>query len=274
MRDINSRPAWAAASLRFPCCTRLALARHVSSLARDDSMRKNVVVGLICFSIEPPKPTQPSPNSINSYGHRRLAAGPIIQDLATSALPNRNAGRELLPARRSSSGSRADFCDHCLQREDRDRASRSGHPRCRSKQNPEAVSSSRQVGARLARHGSARPSVGLAASLNRPGWDAMTLFGCAPKRPLDYLGSAGLLWAINGGRLVELHRDWAVIDLPVNRSQRHLLPSKCRCGQNQFALGQARLARGSPLRLGGRSLAKLAVPRGHRCPLAKSLLRD
>jgi len=42
------------------------------------------------------------------------------------------------------------------------------------------------------------------------GWDAMALFGCAPKRPLDYLGSAGLLWAINGGRLVELRRDWAV----------------------------------------------------------------
>jgi hypothetical protein len=54
----------------------------------------------------------------------------------------------------------------------------------------------------------------------RLGWDAMALFGCAPKRPLDYSGSAGLLWAINGGRLVELHRDWAVIDLPVNRSQR------------------------------------------------------
>ena len=52
------------------------------------------------------------------------------------------------------------------------------------------------------------------------GWDAMALFGCAPKRPLDYLGSAGLLWAIAGGRLVELHRDWAVIDLAVNRSQR------------------------------------------------------
>ena len=48
----------------------------------------------------------------------------------------------------------------------------------------------------------------------------MALFGCAPKRPLDYLGSAGLLWAMNGGRLLELHRDWAVIDLPVNRSQR------------------------------------------------------
>jgi hypothetical protein len=31
--------------------------------------------------------------------------------------------------------------------------------------------------------------------------DAMALFGCAPKRPLDYLGSAGLVWAINGGRV-------------------------------------------------------------------------
>jgi hypothetical protein len=54
----------------------------------------------------------------------------------------------------------------------------------------------------------------------RLGWDAMALFGCAPKRPLDYFGSAGLLWAINGGRLVELHRDWAVIDVPVLRSKR------------------------------------------------------
>jgi hypothetical protein len=52
------------------------------------------------------------------------------------------------------------------------------------------------------------------------GWDAMALFGCAPKRPLDYLGSAGLLWAINGGRLLELHRDWAVIDVPVHGSKR------------------------------------------------------
>jgi hypothetical protein len=49
----------------------------------------------------------------------------------------------------------------------------------------------------------------LAERASRLGWDAMALFGCAPKRPLDYSGSAGLLWAINGGRLVELHRDWA-----------------------------------------------------------------
>jgi hypothetical protein len=52
------------------------------------------------------------------------------------------------------------------------------------------------------------------------GWDAMALFGSAPKRPLDYLGSAGLIWAIKGGRLLELHRDWAVIDVPVHGSKR------------------------------------------------------
>jgi hypothetical protein len=66
------------------------------------------------------------------------------------------------------------------------------------------------------------------------GWDAMALFGCAPKRPLDYLGSAGLVWAINGGRLLELHRDWAVIDIPV-----HFLPPECGSGENDFAMDQA-----------------------------------
>jgi len=52
------------------------------------------------------------------------------------------------------------------------------------------------------------------------GWAARALFGCHRNYPLMHLGSAGLLWAINGGKLVELHRDWAVIELPVNRSQR------------------------------------------------------
>jgi hypothetical protein len=52
------------------------------------------------------------------------------------------------------------------------------------------------------------------------GWDAVSLFGCRRNHPLSYLGSAGLLWALNGCRLIELHRDWAVIDLPVNKSQR------------------------------------------------------
>ncbi len=52
------------------------------------------------------------------------------------------------------------------------------------------------------------------------GWDAKSLFGCRLNRPLMYPGSAGLVWAINGGRIVELHREWAIIELPVNKSQR------------------------------------------------------
>jgi hypothetical protein len=52
------------------------------------------------------------------------------------------------------------------------------------------------------------------------GWDAVSPFGCRRNHPLSYLGSAGLLWVVNGCKLIELHRDWAVIDLPSNRSQR------------------------------------------------------
>jgi hypothetical protein len=52
------------------------------------------------------------------------------------------------------------------------------------------------------------------------GWDALALFGCYRTRPLDHLGSAGLLWAVNGGKLVELHRDWAVIGRAEDRSRR------------------------------------------------------
>jgi hypothetical protein len=52
------------------------------------------------------------------------------------------------------------------------------------------------------------------------GWDAKALFGCGRNRPLLHPGSAGLLWAINGGRLVELYKDWAIIELAVNGSRR------------------------------------------------------
>ena len=52
------------------------------------------------------------------------------------------------------------------------------------------------------------------------GWNARHLFGSRRDRPLMHPGGAGLLWAINGGRLVELHRDWAVIELPANGSRR------------------------------------------------------
>jgi hypothetical protein len=50
------------------------------------------------------------------------------------------------------------------------------------------------------------------------GWNDLELFGCCP-RPLERLGSAGLLWAIKGGRLVELRRDWAVIERASDRSR-------------------------------------------------------
>src|ERR1700732_3747110 len=39
------------------------------------------------------------------------------------------------------------------------------------------------------------------------GWNAATLFGCRRARPLDHPGGAGLLWAIQGGRLVELRSE-------------------------------------------------------------------
>ena len=52
------------------------------------------------------------------------------------------------------------------------------------------------------------------------GWDAVALFGCRRSYPLSYLGEAGLLWHVNGGRIVQLYRDWAVIDCPVRRSSR------------------------------------------------------
>jgi hypothetical protein len=50
------------------------------------------------------------------------------------------------------------------------------------------------------------------------GWNDLELFGCC-RRPLERLGNAGLLWAINGGKLVELRRDWEVIETASDRSQ-------------------------------------------------------
>jgi hypothetical protein len=51
------------------------------------------------------------------------------------------------------------------------------------------------------------------------GWDAAALFGCRPNHPLMFLGQAGLLLQVGGGRIIEVHRSWAVIDRPVNRSK-------------------------------------------------------
>ena len=51
------------------------------------------------------------------------------------------------------------------------------------------------------------------------GWHTTALFGCKSIYPLSYLGEAGLLWHVNGGKVIEVHRDCAVIDRSVNRSQ-------------------------------------------------------
>jgi hypothetical protein len=72
----------------------------------------------------------------------------------------------------------------------------------------------------------------------------MSLFGCAPKRPLDYFRKCRPLMALNGGRLVQLHRDWAVIDVPVNRSERVFYRRQCRRGEDQIAVAQAGLTSG------------------------------
>jgi hypothetical protein len=50
------------------------------------------------------------------------------------------------------------------------------------------------------------------------GWDAWALFGCCRDRPGG--AGTGLLWALNGGRLVEIHRDWALIELAGSESPR------------------------------------------------------
>jgi hypothetical protein len=52
------------------------------------------------------------------------------------------------------------------------------------------------------------------------GWGALSLFGCCRARPLE-LCSAGLVWAICGGKLTELRRDWATIERAADRS-RHI----------------------------------------------------
>jgi hypothetical protein len=46
------------------------------------------------------------------------------------------------------------------------------------------------------------------------GWDEVALFGCSPINPLGYLGIAGLLWTVAGGRIIRLRADGADIQSP------------------------------------------------------------
>ncbi len=54
---------------------------------------------------------------------------------------------------------------------------------------------------------------GWAARAAALGWGPLHLFGCDRKRPFARLDHLGLLWELNGGRLVELRRDRAIIEI-------------------------------------------------------------
>jgi hypothetical protein len=43
------------------------------------------------------------------------------------------------------------------------------------------------------------------------GWGPLDLFGCDRKRPFARLDNMGLIWFLNGGTIIELHRDHATI---------------------------------------------------------------
>jgi hypothetical protein len=53
---------------------------------------------------------------------------------------------------------------------------------------------------------------GWAARAVEFGWGPTCLFGCHKERPFARLDCAGLLWLVNGGAIVELHRDRAIIE--------------------------------------------------------------
>jgi hypothetical protein len=53
---------------------------------------------------------------------------------------------------------------------------------------------------------------GWAARAAALGWGPLHLFGCNRKRPFARLDHRGLLWEINGGRLIVLYRDGAIIE--------------------------------------------------------------
>jgi hypothetical protein len=51
----------------------------------------------------------------------------------------------------------------------------------------------------------------MGAARRRAWWDAESLFGYRFERPIEYLGSAGLLWNVAGGEIVQLYRTGAAI---------------------------------------------------------------
>jgi hypothetical protein len=65
------------------------------------------------------------------------------------------------------------------------------------------------------------PLEGRAERAVERGWNTLDVFGSHPSRPLSYLGIAGLLWSVRGGRVIEIHRDWAVIEYAATGTRRN-----------------------------------------------------
>jgi hypothetical protein len=72
------------------------------------------------------------------------------------------------------------------------------------------------------------PAKGWAEGAHGKGWSTLDLFGCNPSQPLAHLGVAGLLWAVNGGRVIEIHRGWGVIEQAINGSRRNFDQRRAR----------------------------------------------
>jgi hypothetical protein len=53
---------------------------------------------------------------------------------------------------------------------------------------------------------------GWAARAVSLGWGPLDLFGCDRERPFARVDRLGLLWLLNGGTVVELHRDRAILE--------------------------------------------------------------
>jgi hypothetical protein len=51
------------------------------------------------------------------------------------------------------------------------------------------------------------------------GLGPLDIFGCDRERPFARIDHQGLLWLLNGGRLVELHRDRAIIECNIGPRQ-------------------------------------------------------
>jgi hypothetical protein len=63
--------------------------------------------------------------------------------------------------------------------------------------------------------------VGWAARAAAFGWGPLDLFGCDRERPFARVDHLGLLWLLNWGTVVELHRDRAIIEKEGGARQRY-----------------------------------------------------